>query len=122
MKTNNMKIKIEKISKVILFWMVAAVAVLTSIDYFNSSWNLANYIAPIFVFGVALFVFAEVGYFEGFKKKDMWRIAGSIFAMLALLGVILEVIPGMPVIGPLETIKGLLSGLLAVYFVIEGLR
>ena len=114
--------KIEKISKVILFWMVAAVAVLTSIDYFNSGWNLANYIAPIFVFGIALFVFAEVGYFSGFRKKDMWRIAGAIIALVALLGVILEVIPGMPTVAFLETIKGLLSGLLAIYFVVEGLR
>jgi len=56
-----MKLKITKISKVILFWMVAIVAVLTAIDYFVASWELAHYIAPIFMFGIALFVFAEVG-------------------------------------------------------------
>ena len=117
-----MKLKIEKLSKIVLFWVVAAVAVLTAVDYFNGSWNLANYIAPVFVFGIALFVFIEVGYFSGFKKKDIWRIAGAIIAMLALIGVILEVIPGMPTVQFLETVKGLLSGLLAIYFVVEGLR
>ena len=114
--------KLEKISKVILFWMVAVVAVLTAVDYFNPVWNLANYIAPIFVFGIALFVFAEVQFFSGFKKKDMWRIAGAVIAMLALIGVLVEVIPGAPTIQALETVKGLLSGLLAIYFVVEGMR
>ena len=117
-----MKIKIEQISKVILFWMVALVAVLTAINYFVGEGFLVAYIAPVFVFGIALFVFAEVGFFSGFKKKDIWRIAGSIIAMIALVGVLVEVIPGIPTVQFLETVKGLLSGLLAIYFVVEGLR
>ena len=115
-------IKMEKVSKVILFWMIAAVAVLTSISYFVAEWNTAMYIAPALVFGIALFVFAEVHWLDGFKKKDLWRMAGAIVAMVAILGVIVEIIPGMPVISALETFKGALSALLALYFIVEGLR
>ena len=116
-----MKIKLEKISKVILFWMVALVSIIISIDYFVGT-VMVTYVGPIFVFGIALFVFDEVGYFDGFKKKDVWRIAGSMIAVLALIGVLFEVIPGLPSVPVFETIKGLLSGLLAIYFVVEGLR
>ena len=120
--TKKNSIKLEKVSKVILFWMIAFVAVLTSLSYFITSWNAAMYIAPALVFGIALFVFAEVQWLDGFKRKDIWRMAGAVVAMVAILGVILEIIPGMPVVQALETFKGALSALLALYFVVEGLR
>ena len=115
-------LKIEKVSKVILFWTIAFVAVLTSLSYFITSWNTAMYIAPVLVIGISFFVLAEVKWFDGFKKRDIWRMAGTIVALVAMLGVILEIIPGMPTIQVLETFKGALSALLALYFVVEGLR
>lgn len=114
-------VKIEKTSKVILFWTVAFIAALTAISYF-ATWNTIQYIAPALVFGIALFVFVEVGYFEGFKRKDVWRIAGSLIAIAAVIGVATELIPQIPEIGVLNTFKGALSALLAIFFVVEGLR
>ncbi len=115
-------VKIEKTSKTILFWMVAAIAVLTSINYFVSGLGTLSYIAPALVFGTALFVFAEVGYFAGFRKKDVFRIGGAIVALVAMLGVVLELIPQLGSIAVLDTFKGIISGLLAIFFVVEGLR
>lgn len=115
-------IKLEKLSKVILFWMVAIIAVLTSINYFAGDWGTLTYIAPALVFGTALFVFVEVGYFSAFKKKDVFRIAGVFIALFAMIGVITELIPQISNIQFLDSIKGFTSALLAIYFVVEGLR
>lgn len=115
-------VKIEKFSKVVLFWMVAVVAILIALGYFIPSWETIRYISPVFVFGIALFVFVEVKYFDGFKKKDIWRMFGVIVAAVAMIGVILEIIPGMPQIVVLDVVKGLFAALLALYFIVEGLR
>lgn len=115
-------LKIEKTSKVILFLMVAMIAILTAINYFVGEWGTLQYIAPALVFGTALFVFGEVGYFGGFKKKDIWRIGGAIVALVAMLGVLIELIPAIPSIQVLDTMKGFISAFLALYFVVEGFR
>jgi len=115
-------VKLEKLSKVVLFWTVALIAILTAINYFVSGLGILQYTAPALVFGIALFVFIEVKYFDSFKKRDVFRMGGVIIAMLAMIGVVTELIPQIGTIQFLDTIKGLVSGLLAIYFVVEGLR
>jgi len=112
--------KLAQVSRLILFWMIAIVAALTAVNYFYEGWGSLKYISPVLGFGMAVVVFVEVGYFSGFNKKDVFRIAGVLVALVAMLGVILELL-GISV-GILNNVKGLVSALLAVYFIVEGIR
>ena len=118
---NRTSVKIEKTSKIIMFWALALIAALTAISYF-ATWDTIQYIAPVLVLVTALVVLIEVGYLDGFKKRDIWRITGSLVALAAIIGVATELIPQIPEIAILNNIKGALMAILAIYFVIEGLR
>lgn len=115
-------VKIENISKIILFLLVALVSILTAVAYFVTDVPAARYSALGLVFGTALFVFVEVGYFGGFKAKDPWRISGVIVAFVAILGVVLQLVPMFSDITILSSLQGFISVLLAIFFVVEGFR
>jgi len=116
------QLKIEKAGKMVIFWAVSIVLILTAINYFFPSSGTLRYVSPVFVIGGAFFVFAEAGYFKAFKKKDPIRIIGSVVAIIAILGVLMELIPQLPSIGFITAIQGWISVLLAIFFFVEGFR
>jgi|GEM_PF-6401012 len=113
-------IKIGQLSKIILFLAMAAVAAIVAVDYWMPTWSLGKYVPAVFSLGAALFVFAEVSFLDGFKKKDYTRMIGAIVAIIAILGVVLTLF-GVQV-SILIAAQGFVNTLIAIYFVIEAFR
>lgn len=115
-------VKIEKGSKIVLFWAVAVISILTALNYFFPATGVIKYVGPVLSLGIALFVLGEVKYFDGFRKMDIWRMVGSIVAFIVIIGVIIELIPQIPELTLITTFQGILVSVIALYFVVEGLR
>jgi len=112
-----MKIDLGRTSKLVLFYGLAIILVITAIDFFQPTWSLGAFVAPILVL-VASSVVLINGMKE--KKKDIFRIFGMVIALVAIVGVILSFV-GITV-AILESAKGIVSALLAIFFIVEGWR